>query len=95
MLLALILAIVVLDSSSSLAGDLLTVLPIVGFGLLMVVRPYFGAGTIARLRRGAPRKRRLATPDGAPFRSRREIARGGRLIASALAGRAPPLLGAR
>lgn len=91
-LLALIALVALLDATRSLPSDLLTVLPAVALALLMVARPYLAAGTIMRLRGRRGRRRATEEPASAIPRRRREIVRGGRLIAAALAGRAPPAL---
>jgi hypothetical protein len=76
-------------------GDVLIMLPALLLAVMMFTRPYLGEAAIAhlRIRRAARRKRRLSTPACAlaPLRSPAHVSRGGRLIAVALAGRAPPL----
>ena len=74
-------------------NGVLIVLPGLSLAVLMLTRPYLGERLIARLRtrRRWRRRRRgaslwLAAPTYAPAR----VTRGGRLIAVALAGRAPP-----
>lgn len=89
---ALIVLVVHLDATRSLPSDLLTVLPALGFALLMLVRPYLGAKAIARLHGVRSRARRVAARARPLPRRRSETVRGGRLIAAALAGRAPPAL---
>ena len=91
-LLALIASMVLLDATRSLPSDLLTVLPALALALLMVARPYLAAETIMRLRGAPARRRAKQEPTRAVPRRRRQIVRGGRLIAVALAGRAPPAL---
>jgi hypothetical protein len=75
--------------------DLLTLLPLFLLMAVLVLRPYAGERLIARLRRGRPSR----TRPGPVVASRRPqlsgLARGGRLIATAMAGRAPPLAPAR
>jgi hypothetical protein len=73
-------------------GDLLTLLPLCAVILVMLLRPYAGEGAIARLR-GARGTRARAPSQLESPRSLdlAHVARGGRLIAAALAGRAPPL----
>jgi hypothetical protein len=94
--LALILALLALvalalgGSIGSLQHGVLMLAPALALAVLMLTRPYLGEHTIARLRaRGA--RRRDATPVTLePGRSCARLARGGCLIALALAGRAPP-----
>jgi hypothetical protein len=73
-------------------SDLLMLLPLVVLGAVMLARPYLGERTIARLRsRG--RVRRVSRAAMRPsVRFAWTIARGGRLLAASLAGRAPPAL---
>lgn len=77
--------------SASIQTGVLMMSPALCAAVMMLTRPYLGQGILARLsarrrRPGAPRARsRAAHP-------RAHLARGGRLIASALAGRAPPSL---
>jgi hypothetical protein len=70
--------------------DLLTVLPALALAVVMLTRPYLGERVIARLRMRRARAATGARLGRTCTRSRRAIARGGRLIATALAGRAPP-----
>jgi hypothetical protein len=96
----LVLAVVVLavlalsGSLDSLQTGVLTLLPAVVLAVMMLTRPYLGEQAIARLRARCPRRRRrprtVATLGGYR-RPELDVARGGRLIAAALAGRAPPL----
>ncbi len=75
-------------------GGVLIMLPALLLAAVMFTRPYLGEATIARLRvRRARHNRRLGTPACviAPMRAPTRASRGGRLIAVALAGRAPPL----
>jgi hypothetical protein len=82
----------------SCSSALMMMLPALLLAAVMLVRPYPGERTIARLRtlRRAPEPRcgpvRPISPSGRPGRA---LVRGGRLIASALAGRAPPAVLAR
>ncbi len=74
-----------------LQSGALTLLPALAVAAVMILRPYAGERVIARLR-----ARRLCLPRTRPAAPRPRpaatgIARGGRLIAAALAGRAPPL----
>jgi hypothetical protein len=71
--------------------SLLMMLPALALAIVMLARPYMGARAIVRLRK---RRARLA-PRSAPARLgspgwRPQAVSGGRLIAAALAGRAPP-----
>lgn len=69
----------------------LTMLPALALATIMLTRPYLGERAIARLRtRSSPRTTAVAII-GARLRPHAPLARGGRLIAAALAGRAPPL----
>jgi hypothetical protein len=75
-------------------GGVLMMLPALLLAVVMFTRPYLGEQAIAHLRgRRAQRKRGLDTPASviARLRSPARALRGGRLIAVALAGRAPPL----
>ncbi len=95
--LALVLALVALaglalgGAIDSVQTGVLTMLPAVALGVLMLTRPYLGERVISRLR-AIRSPRRGAVGRTAPLRRREaSVARGGRLIAVALAGRAPPL----
>ena len=80
----------------SLSVDLLTVLPALALAALMLVRPYPGERAIARLRSRRTQRPRLAAGASLPGPCFAELAvHGGRLIAHALAGRAPPATLAR
>ncbi len=74
-----------------LQSGALTMLPALALALMMLTRPYVGERTIARLRtrraQHADEIRSVPSPRSPSARA----ARGGRLIAVALAGRAPPL----
>jgi hypothetical protein len=73
-----------------LQSGALTMLPAMALAVMMLTRPYLGERVIARLR---ARRRRRASAVRAIAGSRRAevgVARGGRLVAVALAGRAPP-----
>jgi hypothetical protein len=74
-----------------LQSGALTMVPALALAVLMLTRPYLGERVIARLRARRTRRRRLAATAGARLRPSVGVARGGRLIAVALAGRAPPL----
>jgi uncharacterized membrane protein len=71
--------------------DLLTLFPLFLLIAVMVLRPYAGERLIARLR-GASKRRPPAPARIGLSRPLRLaiLARGGRLIATAMAGRAPP-----
>jgi len=69
----------------------LTMLPAVALAVAMATRPYLGERLIARLRARRRRRPRTAQDIAGPVRNAAGVARGGRLIAVALAGRAPPL----
>jgi hypothetical protein len=77
-----------------LQSGALTMLPALALAVMMLTRPYLGERAIARLRARRPRRPRRrrvgATASARPHPSA-VVARGGRLIAVALAGRAPPL----
>jgi hypothetical protein len=74
-----------------LQSGALTMLPALALATMMLTRPYVGERAIARLRvRRQPRGRAMAIVSVRP-RTCASVARGGRLIAAALAGRAPPL----
>lgn len=78
--------------AASLQAGLLTVLPALALAVLMLTRPYLGERALAGLRLRRRRRHRcppLAPPG--PLHARAGLARGGRLLAAALAGRAPPL----
>lgn len=95
--LVLILALVALAALAlsgtigSLQAGTLTMLPALALAVAMLTRPYLGERVIARLRARRARRPGAASSKTAPRRPRIRIARGGRLIAAALAGRAPPL----
>src|ERR1700690_2558517 len=75
-----------------LQSGALTMLPALALATMMLTRPYLGERAIARLRARRPRRprrRRLGATAGARLRPSAVVARGGRLIAVALAGRAP------
>lgn len=82
-----------LASSGALAplqGGALVLMPALALVIVMLTRPYLGEGAIARLRLRRDRRLRWTA---LRFPARRPLAcapRGGRLIAAALAGRAPP-----
>lgn len=72
-------------------GGALIMLPALLFAVAMLTRPYLGERVIARLRVRHLRRPRANTCAHGPLRSLTRAASGGRLIAVALAGRAPPL----
>jgi hypothetical protein len=74
--------------------DALTLLPLFLLIGILVLRPYAGERLIARLRKSQPR-RAPQLPSVSRRPRRPVLARGGRLIATAMAGRAPPLALAR
>lgn len=79
--------------SASLHTAVLTVLPALALAVMMLTRPYLGERTIAELRTRHGRRPRAQARGGARERpDALVLAKGGRLIAAALAGRAPPLL---
>ena len=94
---ALVLAVVVLavlalaGAMDSLQSGVLTLLPALVLAVMMLTRPYLGEQAIARLRAGRSRRPRGVATLGGYLRPEVAVARGGRLIAAALAGRAPPL----
>lgn len=93
---ALIVALVALTALAlsgtlaSLQSGTMTILPALALAVALLLRPYLGAGAIARLHARRARPRRVAVRLAAPPRRRGRVARGGRLIAVSLAGRAPP-----
>jgi len=89
--LAALAALALAGAVDPLQGGALTMLPALALALMMLTRPYLGERVIARLRLRSARRPR---EHGARARHPRRcapVARGGRLIAVALAGRAPPL----
>jgi len=74
-----------------LQSGALTMAPAVALAVLLLTRPYLGERVIARLRDRRPRRRGAVGARTARPRPSACLARGGRLIAVALAGRAPPL----
>jgi hypothetical protein len=92
--LALVAGLLAMGAAGLLPATVLTLLPALALVLVMLTRPYLGERTLAKLR-AAYRTRRRPVARVAPGMPRRRGAvhvRGGRLIASALAGRAPPAL---
>ncbi len=94
--LALIVALIALTALAlsgvveSLQGGAMMMLPALALAVVMLVRPYLGAGAIARLRARRAGRPSVAARVAMPPCPRIRVARGGRLIAVALAGRAPP-----
>jgi hypothetical protein len=74
-----------------LQSGVLTMAPALALALAMLTRPYFGERVIARLRCSRTRHRDATARQTLPPRPSAHVARGGLLIAAALAGRAPPL----
>jgi hypothetical protein len=74
-----------------LQGGALTMLPALALTALMLLRPYLGERTLARLRARRVRPPEATHLAAVPQRPPVRVVRGGRLIAVALAGRAPPL----
>jgi len=90
---ALTVLLAVLQSATGVSGDVLLAAPALVLLLPLLAGRYVGEDGIARL--GAllapPRRRPvLAVPAALPLRAPRVLARGGRLIAVALAQRGPP-----
>ena len=80
------------DLAASLQAALLMVLPVLALAVVLLTRPYLGERTLARLRARCGHRPREQARRGSPQRPAALVpARGGRLIAVALAGRAPPL----
>jgi hypothetical protein len=75
-----------------LQSGALTMLPALVLAAMMLTRPYIGERVIARLRARRPRRRGAIAIAGVRLRLCAAVARGGRLIAAALAGRAPPFV---
>jgi hypothetical protein len=77
--------------SAALQTAVLTVLPALALAVMMLTRPYLGERVIAELRARRGRRPRAQARRGARRRLDALVpARGGLLIATALAGRAPP-----
>jgi len=74
-----------------LQSGALTMLPALALATMMLTRPYLGERALARLRSRRRPRRRAAARIVVCARPRASVVRGGRLIAAALAGRAPPL----
>jgi choline-glycine betaine transporter len=76
-------------SFAPIQSGVLILLPALALAVAMLVRPYLGARAIARLR-ARSRRVRVTAASTAPRHTPTRVVRGGRLIALALAGRAPP-----
>jgi hypothetical protein len=86
-----VLVALALVGAIALPTGALTMLPALVLAAIMLARPYLGEQAIARLRASRARRTAPAACDCPCSRSRGPVvARGGRLIAAALAGRAPP-----
>ena len=93
MLLALVVVTVLAAEGmlGALQGGVLIMFPAVLLAVVMVTRPYIGEDVIAALRArrvGRDTAKQESTPRSP---ATTHLARGGRLIAVALAGRAPPI----
>jgi hypothetical protein len=85
-------ALVLSGAIDPLQSGVLTMVPALALSFMMLARPYPGERAIARLRgRRLPQRSAADAIVGRPLRRRAHVVRGGRLIAVALAGRAPPL----
>ncbi len=79
-------------ADGSFANGALMMLPALVLALIMLTRPYIGERVIARLRiRRSTRRRAPAASTRTGMRFAPVAVSGGRLIAAALAGRAPPV----
>jgi hypothetical protein len=87
-----LVALVLCGTIDPLQSGLLTMVPALAVAVMMFARPYLGERVIARLRarRRSRNRRSVSARQAAPVRRCARVARGGRLIAVALAGRAPP-----
>jgi hypothetical protein len=81
---------VLVGGDGSLQQGVLMMAPALALVVLMLARPYLGERAISRLRARGARGSVVAACARRQLPSRRTAARGGRLIATALAGRAPP-----
>jgi hypothetical protein len=87
-----VLAVLALSGAiDPLQSGALTMAPALALALAMLTRPYLGERVIARLRCSRARHRRATARQAPRARPSAQVARGGLLIAAALAGRAPPL----
>jgi hypothetical protein len=89
---ALTLVFAVVQSATGISGDVLLAAPVLVLLLPLLAGRYLGEDGIARLCASvAPlRRRRVVACAAQPRRAPRVLARGGRLIAVALAQRGPP-----
>jgi hypothetical protein len=88
---ALTLAFALVQSATGISADVLLAAPVLILLLPLLAGRYVGEDGIARLTALAPlRRRRVLAPAAPARRAPRAIARGGRLIAVALAHRGPP-----
>ena len=74
----------------SLQSGAMMMLPALALAVALLLRPYLGERALARLQTRQARSRRVAEHEAGLPRPRTRVARGGRLIAASLAGRAPP-----
>jgi hypothetical protein len=79
-----------LGSLGALAPGVLMLLPALLLALVLLAGRYPGERLIERWRRARPSARQALVAVLAPGRRSPQLVRGGRLIAAALAGRAPP-----
>jgi hypothetical protein len=88
---ALTLLFAVIQSATGISGDVLLAAPVLILLLPLLAGRYLGEEGIARLCAAlAPVRRRPVARATQPWRAPRVLARGGRLIAVALARRGPP-----
>jgi hypothetical protein len=88
---ALTLVFALVQSATGISADVLLAAPALVLLLPLLAGRYVGEEALARLTAaGAPLRRRPAVVRIAPRRAPRVLARGGRLIAVALAHRGPP-----
>jgi hypothetical protein len=85
-----LLALALSGTIDLLQSGALTMVPALAVATLMLTRPYAGERVIARLRARLVRAARAVASRAEQLRPVALVARGGRLIAVALAGRAPP-----
>lgn len=86
-----LIALTLCGAIDPLQSGALTMAPALAMAMMMLTRPYLGERVIARLRTRRGSRRSATGRQSALMRRRARVARGGRLIAVALAGRAPPL----
>jgi hypothetical protein len=83
----------VVQAATGISGDVLLAAPALILLLPLLAGRYVGEDSLARLGAYlAPRRRPAAVRASQPRRAPRVLARGGRLIAEALAERGPPVL---